>query len=101
MSVAGKVVIVTGAAQGIGRGVALRLAEDGFDVAVNDLASQQPALDLLVAEIQSKSRRSLAVVADVSVEDDVKAMIARVVDVLGSVDVVSCIYPSNDSSARV
>ncbi|KAJ7139437.1 NAD-P-binding protein [Mycena epipterygia] len=88
MSVAGKVVIVTGAAQGIGRGVALRLAEDGFDVAVNDLASQRPALDLLVAEIQSKSRRSLAVVADVSVEDDVKAMIARVVDVLGSVDVM-------------
>jgi NAD(P)-dependent dehydrogenase (short-subunit alcohol dehydrogenase family) len=84
-----KVAIVTGAAQGIGRAIALRLADDGFDVVVNDIFSQKAALDPLVSEIQSKSRRSLAVVADVSVEGDVKAMISNVVEVLGGVDVVS------------
>ncbi|KAJ6565645.1 hypothetical protein DFH09DRAFT_1247487 [Mycena vulgaris] len=83
-----KVAIVTGSAQGIGRTVALRLADDGFDVAVNDIAGQKPALDLLVAEIQSKNRRSLAVVGNVAVEEDVKAMIATVVDALGGLDVM-------------
>ncbi|KAJ7834054.1 hypothetical protein B0H14DRAFT_3087648 [Mycena olivaceomarginata] len=83
-----KVAIVTGAAQGIGRAIALRLADDGFDVVVNDIFSQKAALDPLVSEIQSKSRRSLAVVADVSVEGDVKAMISNVVEVLGGVDVM-------------
>ncbi|KAJ6573865.1 hypothetical protein DFH09DRAFT_382643 [Mycena vulgaris] len=83
-----KVAIVTGSAQGIGRTVALRLADDGFDVAVNDIAGQKPALDLLVAEIQSKNKRSLAVVGNVAVEEDVKAMIATVVDALGGLDVM-------------
>ncbi|KAJ7170773.1 hypothetical protein C8R43DRAFT_1231512 [Mycena crocata] len=83
-----KIAVVTGAAQGIGRGVALRLADDGFDVAVNDIPSQKAALELLVGEIQGKSRRAMAIVGDVSVEEDVKAMIANVVDVLGGLDVM-------------
>ncbi|KAJ7610294.1 hypothetical protein DFH06DRAFT_174980 [Mycena polygramma] len=83
-----KVAVVTGAAQGIGRTVALRLADDGFDVAVNDVSNQEAALHLLVAEIQSKSRRSLAVVGDVSIEGDVKAMISTIVEALGSIDVM-------------
>ncbi|KAI9465834.1 hypothetical protein BJY52DRAFT_1242930, partial [Lactarius psammicola] len=80
-----KVALVTGAARGIGRAIALRLANDGLDVAVNDRASS-PELDGLVREIKSKGRRSLAVPADISLEPEVEKTIRKVVQDLGSLD---------------
>jgi meso-butanediol dehydrogenase/(S,S)-butanediol dehydrogenase/diacetyl reductase len=87
-----RVALVTGGARGIGRAIALRLAEDGLDVAVNDLPSTSE-LDDVVREIESKGRRSLAVPADVSLEEGVEKIIQQVVQKLGSLDVVS---PSDD-----
>ncbi|PCH44090.1 NAD(P)-binding protein [Wolfiporia cocos MD-104 SS10] len=84
-----RVAIVTGAAQGIGRDIAIRLADDGLDVAVNDIPTKGEQLQELVAEIRLKNRRAMAVLADVSSEDEVIAMIARVVDELGGVDMVA------------
>ena len=83
-----RVALVTGAARGIGRAIALRLAEDGLDVAVNDLPNTSE-LDDVVREIKSKGRRSVAVPADVSLEDDVEKIIQQVVQKLGSLDIVS------------
>ena len=82
-----KVALVTGAARGIGRAIALRLAHDGLDVAVNDKSSS-PELDALVREIESKGRRSLAVPADISVEPEVEKIVQKAVQDLGSLDVV-------------
>jgi NAD(P)-dependent dehydrogenase (short-subunit alcohol dehydrogenase family) len=74
---------------GIGRDIALRLAGDGLDIAVNDLSSQVEHLESLVAEIRGLGRKSIYVFADISSEEDVKAMIDTVVEQLGGLDVVS------------
>lgn len=83
-----RVAIVTGAAQGLGASIALRLADDGLDVAVNDIGSKSDQLQQIVAQIQAKGRRALAVPADVSRDVDVQAMVAKVVEELGGLDVV-------------
>jgi len=88
------VALVTGSAQGIGRAIAIRLAQDGFDVALNDLPAKNALLEDLAAELQrggeSEGPRTCIVVGDVSKEDEVKRMIDTAVDVLGGLDVVSC-----------
>ena len=88
MALTTKVALVTGAARGIGRAIALRLADDGLDVAVNDKTSS-PELDGLVREIESKGRRSLAVPADISLEPEVEKAVSKVVQDLGGLDVAS------------
>ena len=87
MALTTKIALVTGAARGIGRAIALRLADDGLDVAVNNISSS-PELDELVREIESKGRRSLAVPGDVSLGPDVEKTVQKVVQDLGSLDVV-------------
>ncbi|KAJ7097578.1 hypothetical protein C8R44DRAFT_889117 [Mycena epipterygia] len=81
-------VIVTGAARGIGKAIALRLADDGFDVAVNDIANNAKTLALVVDEITAKGRASSVHVADVSSDDQVRAMVEQVVSTYGSLDVM-------------
>jgi NAD(P)-dependent dehydrogenase (short-subunit alcohol dehydrogenase family) len=83
------VALVTGAAQGIGRAIAIRLADDGFDMAINDLPEQKDPLDALGHEIQNKHRKVCRILGDVSVASDVEAMIACVIEDLGALDVVS------------
>ncbi|KAF8199283.1 short chain oxidoreductase [Mycena galopus ATCC 62051] len=80
--------LVTGAAQGIGRAIALRLAADGFDVAINDIASKATQLDGVKKEIVAAGRRSAVFCADVSVDSEVKDMVAGVVGALGGLDVM-------------
>ncbi|KAJ7267058.1 hypothetical protein C8J57DRAFT_1435885 [Mycena rebaudengoi] len=74
MTSAPGIAVVTGAAQGIGKAIALRLADDGFDVAVNDIAQNAENLAAVVDAIKSKGRASSAHIADMSVDEQVKAM---------------------------
>jgi NAD(P)-dependent dehydrogenase (short-subunit alcohol dehydrogenase family) len=83
------VAIVTGASQGLGRAIALRLAKDGYSVGVNDLADKTNAVDALVEEISRDGKvRAIAVVGDVAEEEDVKSMIFKTVTELGDLTVV-------------
>jgi meso-butanediol dehydrogenase / (S,S)-butanediol dehydrogenase / diacetyl reductase len=83
-----RIALVTGAARGIGRGIALRLAADGLDVAVNDIGANADQLEGVAEEIRGTGRRAAAVVADVSDPGEVEGMVRRVADQLGSLDVM-------------
>ncbi|KAI0738833.1 acetoin reductase family protein [Daedaleopsis nitida] len=80
-----RVAIVTGAAEGIGKSIALRLAKDGFDLGLFDLPHSQQKLDD-IAESMKKDFGSkvVNVLGDVSNEEDVKRLVETVVGELGS-----------------
>jgi len=86
MSLNGKIALVTGAAQGIGRDIALGLAADGADVAICDVNLE--AAQKTAADIEAMGRKSLAVKANVAASADVTAMIDQVVEKFGRIDIL-------------
>ena len=87
MSLAGKVVLVTGAQQGIGRATTLALADAGADVAVNWLDNAEAA-EQIAELIRGKGRRALTVQANVARLHQVEAMVTAVEEGLGPVDIL-------------
>lgn len=79
--------LVTGASRGIGRSIAIQLAEEGYNVAVNYAGNQDKA-EAVVSEIKEKGVESFAIQANVANGDEVKAMIKEVVSQFGSIDVL-------------
>ncbi|KAL1731784.1 hypothetical protein EV714DRAFT_271347 [Schizophyllum commune] len=83
-----RVAIVTGAARGIGRAIALQLANDGLDITLNDLPFAKDQLDEVRTEVEAKGRRTLVIVGDVSSEPDVERLVDETVDHFGRLDVM-------------
>ncbi|KAJ3754116.1 NAD(P)-binding protein [Lentinula raphanica] len=84
-----RVALITGAAQGIGKAIALRLASDGFKVAINDIHSKADQLESVAEDIKkTHGIATCAVPGDVGVEHEVEGMVGTVAKTLGSLDVV-------------
>jgi NAD(P)-dependent dehydrogenase (short-subunit alcohol dehydrogenase family) len=83
------VAIVTGSAGGIGKAIVLRLAEDGYDIALSGTSRSHNAMELLADDVKRMGRNAIVVVADVTVESDVKNLVETTVEKLGGLDIVS------------
>ncbi|KAL1666491.1 hypothetical protein GGF50DRAFT_113197 [Schizophyllum commune] len=83
-----RVAIVTGAAQGLGKAIALRLAKDGLAVGLNDIPSKKEALDEVAKEIVKVNGRAVVHVGDVSKQEVVQNLIDTVVGTLGGLHVM-------------
>ncbi|KAF8884548.1 hypothetical protein CPB85DRAFT_377047 [Mucidula mucida] len=85
----------------VGRSCALRLAEDGCDVAICDDSSKQSELSQLKREIESKGVKCCSYICDQSNEEDVKNLISNVVEDFGGVDIVVAAFhdPASVSAA--
>src|SRR3546814_5750298 len=79
--------IVTGASRGIGRAISLRLAADGFKVAVNYSGNSAKAEEV-VAAIHAAGGQAIAVQADVSKAEDVERLFATALDAYGAISAV-------------
>jgi 2-dehydro-3-deoxy-D-gluconate 5-dehydrogenase len=86
LSLEGKVAIVTGGARGIGRGIALRLAEAGASVLVTDIRA--PLLEQTVAQIRATGGTAASTTADVGKIKDAEAVVAEAVQLFGSLDIL-------------
>lgn len=85
MDLTNKVALVTGSGQGIGQAIARKLAEAGATVVVNDIGT---AIEAVAEEIRAMERQSLAVIADVSLSEDVARLVEAAVSAYGKVDIL-------------
>ena len=86
MDLAGQVALVTGSGRGIGRAIALALADHGASLVINDVVAE--GAQAVAAEIEGLDREAMAVAADVTDEAAVQQMIDAVLDRLGRIDIL-------------
>lgn len=86
MTIKGKVALVTGSGQGIGRGIALRLARDGADIALVDVKADK--IEAVAGEIRALGRKATTFVADISERDQVVAAVDHAEQALGGFDIM-------------
>jgi 3-oxoacyl-[acyl-carrier protein] reductase len=87
MDFTGKVAIVTGSGRGIGKAIAVKLAENGATLVINDVGDSAPA-EQTVSEIKNLNRQAMAIMADVSSSTDVSKMMETAIAAYGKVDIL-------------
>ncbi len=87
-SLAGKTAIVTGGRRGIGRAIALALAEAGADVSLGDRVVDDGELAKVAAEVKKLGRRALAIQVDITQKAEVDSLVQKTITELGSIDIL-------------
>ncbi|WP_299211622.1 3-oxoacyl-ACP reductase family protein [uncultured Tateyamaria sp.] len=87
MKLAGKTAIVTGGGRDIGRAVAVKLASEGANVAINYFASSQGAEET-VAQVEAVGGKAIAIQGDLNEATDVDALVTKTVETFGGVDIL-------------
>ncbi len=85
MDLTGKIALITGSGRGIGKAIALRLAESGASIVINDVSD---VAESTAQEIQAKGRPALFVKANVSASADVNQMMEKIVATFGKIDIL-------------
>jgi NAD(P)-dependent dehydrogenase (short-subunit alcohol dehydrogenase family) len=88
MALNGKVALVTGARQGLGRAIALGLATDGADILLADRVVEDGKLAAVAKEVEALGRRAVISGGDISVEADVEALVKKGITELGKIDIL-------------
>jgi 3-oxoacyl-[acyl-carrier protein] reductase len=86
MLLSNRTAIITGGARGIGRGTALKFADEGCDVVIADLLEEQA--NKTAAEVRQKGRKGLAIKCDVTDSKQVHTMVAEVISQFGKIDIL-------------
>src|SRR5699024_7841715 len=87
MTLQGKNAIVTGSSRGIGRAIAIQLAKQGVNIAVNYAGNEEKAEEV-VQEIKSLGVSAIKIKANVADEKDVKSMVKEVISTFGNLDIL-------------
>lgn len=87
MDLSSRVALVTGSGRGIGRAIALRLADLGADIIVNDIEGSTGAPDV-VQEVKSRGRQAVFVPADISVAQDVSKLVEKAIESFSKIDIL-------------
>ncbi len=84
----GQVALVTGSRRGLGKSIAMRLAEAGADIVINDIAPGREEAEATAAEIRALGRRAIALCGDVSKPEEATAMIEQAWAEMGKIDIL-------------
>jgi NAD(P)-dependent dehydrogenase (short-subunit alcohol dehydrogenase family) len=88
MSLEGKIAIVTGARQGLGKSIALGMAEAGADLVICDRVVDDGKLDETAKEIENLGRKTLSLGGDITIEEDVNNIVDKAIEKFGKIDVL-------------
>ncbi len=84
----GQVALVTGSRRGLGKSIAMALAEAGADIVINDIAMGQEEAEATAAEICAMGRRAIAICGDVSKPEDATELIEKAWSEMGKIDIL-------------